>query len=415
MQSVDQQAVKHATKVKIPGLLSPQKLYIISGLIVALILSIVTIEIAGLQQGILLWIGLLLGFALFHARFGFTSAFRRLMAVGNGKALRAHMVMMAAACTLFAPILASGFGFFGVNPAGNVHQLGVNIIVGAFLFGVGMQLGSGCASGTLYHIGEGRGLSIVTLIGFIIGSVIGAWHWGFWVKDIPSIPGISLATSTGWGYFGAWIVSMIIFAAVFAISMVIEKKRRPPQMEPLPTAKGWKRVIRGSWPLWAAAVVLAVLNAATLVVKGSPWGVTSAFALWGSKAAQAVGIDVSGWTYWSGKTEELHQSVFMNATSVMDFGIIVGAFLACALGGLFVFKKKIPGKILLASLIGGLLMGYGARLAFGCNIGAYFSGIASFSLHGWLWMLSAMGGTYLSLYLMPLFGLKVPKPKDNFC
>ena len=30
-------------------------------------------------------------------------------------------------------------------------------------------------------------------------------------------------------------------------------------------------------------------------------------------------------------------------------------------------------------------MGYGARIAFGCNIGAYFGGIASFSLHGWLW------------------------------
>ena len=37
-------------------------------------------------------------------------------------------------------------------------------------------------------------------------------------------------------------------------------------------------------------------------------------------------------------------------------------------------------------------MGYGARLAFGCNIGALFSGIASGSLHGWLWMAAALAG-----------------------
>jgi hypothetical protein len=35
------------------------------------------------------------------------------------------------------------------------------------------------------------------------------------------------------------------------------------------------------------------------------------------------------------------------------------------------------------------MMGYGARLAYGCNIGAYFSGVASASLHGWLWFVLA--------------------------
>ena len=65
--------------------------------------------------------------------------------------------------------------------------------------------------------------------------------------------------------------------------------------------------------------------------------------------------------------------------------------------------------------IGGLLMGYGARLAFGCNIGAYFSGIASMSVHGWVWAVFALAGSYLALYLRPLFGLSVPKKGDHFC
>jgi uncharacterized protein len=64
---------------------------------------------------------------------------------------------------------------------------------------------------------------------------------------------------------------------------------------------------------------------------------------------------------------------------------------------------------------GGLLMRYGARIAYGCNIGAYFGGIASFSLHGWLWGLVAIVGTLAGLRLRPLFGLTNPKPDDAVC
>jgi hypothetical protein len=59
----------------------------------------------------------------------------------------------------------------------------------------------------------------------------------------------------------------------------------------------------------------------------------------------------------------------------------------------------------LAAIIGGILMGYGARLAFGCSIGAFFSGIASGSLHGWLWFGFAFLGTYFCFKLRPSFGL----------
>ena len=62
---------------------------------------------------------------------------------------------------------------------------------------------------------------------------------------------------------------------------------------------------------------------------------------------------------------------------------------------------------LLAAVLGGLLLGYGARLAYGCNIGAYFSGIASSSVHGWLWLVSAFLGSMLGTYLRPWFGLSV--------
>lgn len=119
--------------------------------------------------------------------------------------------------------------------------------------------------------------------------------------------------------------------------------------------------------------------------------------------------------YWQGANAEvLQSSIFTDSTTVLNLGVILGAFLASAAGGLFKFSKLTKGNVA-ASIIGGLLMGYGARLAFGCNIGAYFGGIASFSVHGYVWGLLALAGTFVALYLRPLFGLSVPKPKDSFC
>ncbi|TYR74250.1 YeeE/YedE family protein [Rossellomorea vietnamensis] len=394
---------------------NPQMPLIYGGLIMSAILLIYLMMTQSAAQPLLLIIGLLLGYTLFHARFGFTSAFRRFMSVGNGEALRSHMLMLAVAVTLFAPILAFGLSFFGGPVNGYVSPVGISLVVGAFMFGIGMQLGGGCASGTLYAVGGGRSVMFITLLFFIIGATVGAAHLPFWTEELPTFEPISLATSTGLGYGGAWVLSLALFALIAWISIVVERKKKSPKMAPVPSASGWKRILRGSWPLFAAAIALAVLNALTLMTRGAPWGITSAFALWGSKAAVFFGIDAASWGYWQGTNADvLQSSIFADSTTVLNLGVILGAFIASAAGGLFKVSK-ITGKNAAASVIGGLLMGYGARLAFGCNIGAYFGGIASFSLHGYVWGILALAGTFIALYLRPLFGLSVPKPKDTFC
>ncbi|MCP3026354.1 YeeE/YedE family protein [Halobacillus sp. A5] len=390
-----------------------QKPFVWLGIIASIILFISIISATTFTQGILFIIGIAFGLALLHARFGFTSAFRRLLSVGNVQGLQAHMIMLAVASVLFAVIFAADFSFTGAAPSGNVSPVGISILVGSFLFGIGMQLGSGCASGTLYSVGGGKSSMIITLISFIAGSVIGAYHIGFW-QDTPALPPISLTESTGLGNFGGLIVQLFIFAGIYALTLKFARKKNPPQMAPLKTTTGLKRIWRGSWPLITAAIVLAVLNAITLAVKGSPWGITSAFALWGSKFIQLFGIDVASWQYWQDDSAPLTETVLADGTSVMNFGILLGAFIAAAFQGNFKPGRIKPG-IAAASVIGGLLMGYGARLAYGCNIGAYFSGIASFSLHGWVWMIMALGGSFLALYMRPIFGLSNPNPKDSMC
>lgn len=90
---------------------------------------------------------------------------------------------------------------------------------------------------------------------------------------------------------------------------------------------------------------------------------------------------------------------------MMNLGIVAGAALAATRRRAFPARHTPDIRQTLAALIGGLLMGYGARLAFGCNIDSFFSGVASFSLHGWLWIACALAGTVVGIRLRPLFGM----------
>ncbi|MGH3425533.1 MAG: hypothetical protein ACRDO8_12420, partial [Nocardioidaceae bacterium] len=64
----------------------------------AVALVAATAAVGGWRMAVLCALGLAFGVTLFHARFGFTSAWRQLVSVGQGHALRAHMLMLAVAC-----------------------------------------------------------------------------------------------------------------------------------------------------------------------------------------------------------------------------------------------------------------------------------------------------------------------------
>ncbi|MDB5653909.1 MAG: conserved rane protein of unknown function [Tardiphaga sp.] len=359
------------------------------------------------RQGALYLLGSALGLTLYHALFGFTSAWRVFISDRRGTGLRAQMIMLAIAVLLFFPALAHGT-LFGQPVHGEYGAVGVGMLTGAFLFGLGMQLGGGCASGTLYTAGGGNTRMFVTLAMFIAGSAIGAHDLPWWTAQ-PNIGPVPLIEKLG--VVPALLLSLLLMVGIYVLTVVLEKRRHGElRGQVTPKVHGWRRFLQGPWPLVGGAVALAIGNFATLYLAGRPWGITSAFALWGSKIAAVSGFDVASWPYWQGaRAASLHDSVFADVTSVMDFGIVVGALLAAALAGKFQPQWRIAPRSLLAAIVGGLLLGYGARLAYGCNIGAYFSGIASGSLHGWLWLVAAFIGNILGTALRPLFGLSVER------
>lgn len=96
----------------------------------------------GPRQGALFLVGAGLGLVLYQAAFGFTTAFRVFVTVGDGRGIRAQMLMLAVATLLFAPILASG-EVLGTPVGGALAPASASVLVGAFVFTIGMQLGGG--------------------------------------------------------------------------------------------------------------------------------------------------------------------------------------------------------------------------------------------------------------------------------
>ncbi|QMS86418.1 YeeE/YedE family protein (plasmid) [Nostoc edaphicum CCNP1411] len=360
--------------------------------------GVVLLSKYGWRQSALFIIGGLLGVSLYHSSFGFASAYRKLLVNRDVRGIYAQLVMLAIATVLFAPVLAAGKAF-GQEVAGAIAPVGISGAIGAFIFGVGMQLGGACGCGTLYTIGGGSYTMLITLITFCLGAFWASLTRHLWA-GLPKTQPIVLGETLGWT--GAVVLQLGILLLLAGLLWFWSKQGKPSSREhPSPT---YSRFFSGPWPLFTGGIALAVLNWLTLLISGEPWRITWGFALWTAKIATFLGWNPSTSRFWDGDIA-LSNSVLADVTSVMNLGIILGALLAAALAGKLRLQTQITSSKVIATVIGGLLMGYGAFTAFGCNVSAFFSAIASTSLHGWVWIICALFGTAVGIKLRPLFHL----------
>ncbi len=348
----------------------------------------------GWDRGLLVIVGGLLGASLYHASFGFTSAWRIFVFERRGAGVQAQLVMLALAVTLFFPLLAYG-EIFGLSVRGFVAPVGWGVAFGALIFGIGMQLGGGCASGTLFTVGGGNTRMVLTLTAFVTGSLLATFHLPWWNQQ-PNLGAISLVHQMG------WIAALVLHLAVFAILFAIVGRLSTRETRTLTGSGTSRHWLRGPWPLLWGAVALALLNASTLLLAGRPWGITGAFSIWGGHAVHAVGVDLSGFPFWA--DHDFSQSLLSDVTTTMNLAIILGAMASAGLAGKFQPGWRVSWRGVMTAILGGLLMGYGARVAFGCNIGAFFSGVASSSLHGWLWLVCGFSGSIFGTYVRKWLG-----------
>ncbi|HZK83802.1 MAG TPA: YeeE/YedE thiosulfate transporter family protein [Desulfosporosinus sp.] len=156
--------------------------------------------------------------------------------------------------------------------------------------------------------------------------------------------------------------------------------------------KTLQTIIHGPWAYWIGAIILAVLNILVLIVRREPWGVTLNIENWGEWIGTTLGmLDDQGFTF---------KELMAASGTYLNLGLILGAFWATLVASQVRFRPIRDKKFLFSALIGGLLMGYGARIAYGCNVGALLNGIASSSLTGWIFAIAVFFGTWLGSKLL---------------
>ncbi len=329
--------------------------------------------------------GFALGIAFLKAEFSYTASWRRFLNRGEAGGLIGGLIVIAVCALVVVPVAALLPGFGGA-----IAPLGPSLVIGAFVFGIGMQLANGCGSGTLYTVGGGSGRMLVTLAFFIVGSVLGSLS----LPSFLALGGINPVLASD--YLGPWggLVATLASIALAAAIMAAVAKKRGANFMPSRTY-----IIGG--------LVIGILCIGVFFAGGHPWSVTFGYTVWGGKIFAALGFDFSQAEFWQwpGPKRALTGSVLSDTSSLTDFGMIFGAMAAAAATKRYAAAAWPPLGSLLAAAIGGLLCGWGARIGFGCNIGAFIGGVASGSLHGWIWFLAALPGCMIGIRLRPLFGM----------
>jgi len=359
------------------------------------------------------WVfGITFGVILQRSRLCFASAFRDLFLLRDGGNLRGILAGLAVACAGFALIQARAVptpGFGALPDQAHLLPISAQLIVGGLVFGVGMVVAGGCVSGTLYRVGEGYVGSMVALLGIIAGSVVATHNWNWWWQTYTAhAPLIWLPDLLGYG--GALVVTFLLLGIFYLASIWWELRSGPRptfamkrQVEvPADSFGAWLtqryRIVFGrGWPFVVGAVALAILNIFVYLFD-HPLGVTGELANWGNRFVGAFGVTAPTLLGASGLAGCLlvfnSAASWVNTGTMLDGGVIVGSFFAALAAN--EFKIRVPRQPVryVQSVSGGVLMGYGAGLAAGCTIGAFFSAIPSLGLNGWVFGLALLAGSF---------------------
>lgn len=361
-------------------------------LLLLMMLTLVQVNTDSILSTGIFGLGILLGASLNYFQFGFSSSFRHLLLNRQTLAVRAIIWMLALSLVLFA-VLFQITADSDQPLQGFVRPLSLAVIIGAFIFGIGMQIGCGCTSGTLNRIGQLQIIALPTMVFMVIGGTLAAWSFESW-RHLPALAPFNFYQQFDFAL--GLFLQLLLLWFIYRFLLWLEKRQHQ-TVEPLFVFKNTVSI----HPWLQAGFALALLNAALLWFSGSPWSIASIFPYWGVHSADLLNLEID-WQFWGYAMENqnhLQSGILQNTVSLTAVGVVTGALLV-TLAGLQSAKISVSHGEWLMSIIAGTMMGFGAVMASGCNIGAFFSGIASGSLHGWLWLPFALIGNWIGVKLV---------------
>jgi len=317
-------------------------------------------------------VGLAFGFALSRGRFCMNSAFRDIIVLKDLSLLKAVGVAILVSLVGFA--ILDKTGVITISPT--TFFWGANML-GGFIFGVGMVLAGGCASGITYRTGEGMVGAMVAVAGLTLSGLMTST--GVFKPFVDSIRGATTVTTadganlTLANMFGIphYILALAIVGVALIIWAVFAKKGEPEKEE----VSLYERIFKRGWGWKSTGIVI---------------GLIGVFAFWASASTgRMYPLAITGGYLSIAKTLIEGQN-YMTWLPIMLLSTIVGAFIAALIAGEFRFRAPAP-KALIQCFIGGCLMGFGAVCSGGCNITHVLSGVPQLALS------SIVGGIFIIL------------------
>lgn len=168
------------------------------------------------EQLALFWVtGLAFGYILQRARFCFTAAMRDPFLTGGTNLSKAVLLAFAITSIGFIAI-KYGAHVQGLPIPGQAYVVPISLAtaIGAFMFGIGMVISGGCASGTLMRVGEGFTMQLLSLFFFVVGSLWGAHDFGWWKLNVI-LKGKAIFLPDIFGWMGAVVIQLLIIALLW--------------------------------------------------------------------------------------------------------------------------------------------------------------------------------------------------------
>lgn len=281
----------------------------------------------------------------------------------------------------------------GLPPDAHIGPVSWVLVLGAAAFGLGMTLSGSCVSGHLYRLSEGSLRAPVALAGTVLGFLAGFASWpALYDAAIRDAPAVWLPHHLG--YAGTLLLTLAVLA-LLAIPLLARLPAGEPKTGKLALPDVLHRVFRQRWPAWLGGLAVGAIGTVAYL-RTEPLGVTAAI----GGSARALGNRLAllperlpGLDALAG-CGTAPDTILGNAVFVG--GMVAAAFAAAGLAGQICFTW--PGwRLQSRTLLGGVLLGWGAMVSLGCTVGVLLSGTMAAALSGWVFGAVTLGTAAVAL------------------
>ncbi|WP_297450807.1 YeeE/YedE thiosulfate transporter family protein [uncultured Corynebacterium sp.] len=331
-------------------------------------------------------LGAVLGFVMQRGRFCVTGFLRDIFTQRSWRGFVALLIVISVHAIGLAALTSAGV----ITP--EYKELApLAVIVGGIIFGLGIVLAGGCASGTWYRSGEGLIGSWIALVFYALSAA--AMKTGFLgglqnsLKD-RTVGLTSIHASLG---ISIWplVIALSALTAFLAVRYLREEFSGPRPVALAPRKSGLAHILAEKpWHVYATAAIVGALGVLA-------WPLSAATGRNDGLGITTPSSNLANYVV-TGDTERFDWGV------LLVLGILVGSFIAAKASG--EFRLRVPDATQGArSVVGGIFMGVGAAWAGGCTVGNGMVQTSLFSYQGWLALASIAAGVAIAakLWLKP--------------